>query len=276
MRPARTTRFLLLLSIAVACNSLESPTTAPIQVPLRPAAAVDVPCADCVFGPETFVRGQGRPTEFTRTLEGVAAGTYTIDVDDLGSMGADGSVVLNGQTILDRRAVTGEVGPRHVTATVQLSGNDVLEVKLLGRKGSVLQIAIRPASVAGDCLPDLPAPQLVVESGEIDGFGNNLYELAVTNYASFPDYLFAPAPDLEACGANTNSSRTWVDIFSGDDDTRLFGFCTFGEAVHLNSAWFVVQPGETVPQTVYMTLTDRKCGITYTSNKADVPQVIIQ
>ena len=43
--------------------------------------------------------------------------------------------------------MTGEVGPRHITATVQLSGNDVLEVRLLGRKGSVLQIAIRPAGV---------------------------------------------------------------------------------------------------------------------------------
>ncbi|MDF2773383.1 MAG: hypothetical protein K0S86_2878 [Geminicoccaceae bacterium] len=275
MRPARTTRFLLLLSFAVACNSLESPTTAPVQVPLRPGAAIGADCSDCVFGPETFVRLQGRPTEFTRTLTGVAAGTYTIDVDELGSMGADGSVVLNGQIILDTRAVTGEVGPRHITATVQLSGNDVLEVRLLGRKGSVLQIAIRPA-VGGDCLPDLPAPQLVVESGVIDGFGNNMYDLAVTNYASFPDYLFSPAPDLEPCGLNTNSPRTWVEIFSGDDDTRLFGFCNFSEAVHLNTAWFVVQPGETVPQTVYMTLTDRKCGITYTSNKADVPQVIIQ
>src|SRR5687768_11400227 len=174
MRPARTTRFLLLLSFAVACNSLESPTTAPVHVPLLPAAGVGADCSDCVLGPETFVRLQGKPTEFTRTLTGVAEGTYTIDVDELGSKGADGSVVPNGQIILDTRSVTGEVGPRHVTWTVQLSRNDVLEVKLLGRKGPVLQIAIGPTGV-GDCLPDLPAPQLVVESGEIDGFGNNRY-----------------------------------------------------------------------------------------------------
>jgi hypothetical protein len=95
-------------------------------------------------------------------------GTYIVDLDDLGSMGADATVKLNGVVIMEGRGTTGEVGPRHYMVSVTLSANNVLEINLRGKKGSVLQVKICPAS-ASQCYPDLPAPELVLQSTTVDG-----------------------------------------------------------------------------------------------------------
>ena len=120
------------------------------------------------------------------------------------------------------------------------------------------------------CYPDLPNPELIVTGTEdysVDGQEFTRYLLSVTNWSAFPDELFEAAPDLPPCGLNTNASRTWVAIYQ-EDDTRLYGFCALSSAEGLNSLWFAVAKGETPPASVYITLTDRRCEITYTSNLA--------
>jgi hypothetical protein len=62
--------------------------------------------------------------------------------DDLATQGADGIVTLNGQTLMQPRATTGEVGPRHITVDVTLLSANVLEVRLVGRTGSQLKITV--------------------------------------------------------------------------------------------------------------------------------------
>jgi hypothetical protein len=119
--------------------------------------------------------------------------------------------------------------------------------------------------VLSDCFPSLPAPQLVLASITQQGFFN-YYNLNVLNASSFPDALFAPAPALPPCGTNTNSSRTWVDIFSGDG-TRINGFCGLRSANDMNFMWFAVPLGQSPPAQVYIVLTDRQCGISYRSNE---------
>src|SRR5438105_3601534 len=50
------------------------------------------------------------------------------------------------------------------------------------------------------------------------------YKYDVLNKDQYPAEMFAAAPNLAPCGANTKSSRTWIDIFDSRGK-RLYGFC---------------------------------------------------
>lgn len=113
--------------------------------------------------------------------------------------------------------------------------------------------------------PYLPTPDLVVTGYEEAGAFNR-YFLSVLNLSAFPDVLFTPAPDLPPCGLNENSSRTWVRIYDSDNNP-LQGFCGLGSSESLDGIWFAWPVDETPPD-VYIVLTDRRSGITYTSGLA--------
>jgi hypothetical protein len=133
-------------------------------------------------------------------------------------------------------------------------------------------IAEELGCVAGsECYPDLAAPALALESTTVQD-GTVRFELDVTNFASFPDALFEPAPDLAPCGLNTSASRTWIDIRDGNGNF-LFGFCSFGQASDLNQLWFLTPEAEW-PAEAYIVLTDRRCNITYTSNRINLAGIL--
>lgn len=118
------------------------------------------------------------------------------------------------------------------------------------------------------CYPDLPTPQLVYAGSEdydVNGTEYTRYKLDVSNSTAFPNELFVPASYLPPCGLNTNSSRTWVDIYD-KDDTRLYGFCALGSSDDLNSIWFALPKSDVPPESVYIKLNDRACEKEYTSN----------
>jgi hypothetical protein len=119
------------------------------------------------------------------------------------------------------------------------------------------------------CYPDLPDPVLTYTGSEdyigSDGNEYTRYNLEVTNSGDFPNELFAPSPHLPPCGLNLEASRTWVDIYD-DTDNRLYGFCALNSSDGLKSIWFARLKGTQPPQSVYVTLDDRECNITYTSN----------
>ena len=263
---------LVLIIAAAACSPDDGPTATVARQPTLASLDVAALCTDCVFE-ETFTRGNGPPTVFTRSFWATAGTIYTVDIDDLGLQGGDGSVLLNGKTLMAPRAVTGEVGPRRVTVTVTLNTTNSLEVRLLGKKNSQLRVTVKQKY---PCYPNLDAPQLELEEGFIDGFGNSHYELDVPNASQFPDELFAFTSDLPPCGANGNSSRSWVDIKRTSDDSFVFGFCALGKASNLNNIWFSVRPGSTAPfpSQVYIVITDRACGRTYKSNSIDIPPIL--
>jgi hypothetical protein len=100
--------------------------------------------------------------------------------------------------------------------------------------------------------------------------GNNFirYRYAVMNSSSYPDSMFSAAPSLPPCGANTNSSRTWIDLFD-QSGRRLYGFCALRKSDDLNTIWFAL-PAETVPPSwIYFELNDRQTGTKYKSNLAE-------
>jgi len=103
--------------------------------------------------------------------------------------------------------------------------------------------------------------------------GNNFirYTYNVDNFAAYPDEMFAPAPTLPPCGANTRAARTWVDVFD-QRGKRLNGFCALGKASNLNGIWFAIPEDEVPPSWVYIELNDRQTNTKYKSNLADTTQ----
>ncbi len=117
----------------------------------------------------------------------------------------------------------------------------------------------------------LPNPVLVLTGLEYFKTGGKeftRYKYQVFNLADYPNELFAPAPELPPCGANTKSSRTWVDIFD-QSGKRLQGFCALGKSDNLNLLWFALETGVIPPSWIYIELNDRQTGTKYKSNLAE-------
>ena len=137
--------------------------------------------------------------------------------------------------------------------------------------GPVLAQEPTPAPDSPRRSPVLPNPVLYLTGYELyEAGGKQLkrYQFAVENFAAYPDEMFAAAPDLPPCGANKQSSRTWVDFYQ-QDGKRLNGFCAFGKSADLNSIWFSLEPDALPPSWVYVELTDRKTNTKYKSNLAE-------
>src|SRR6185436_3112980 len=91
--------------------------------------------------------------------------------------------------------------------------------------------------------PPIPNPVLSLTGTETYPQGGKTfvkYHYDVFNKDQYPAAMFAPAPDLPPCGANTKSSRTWVDIFDSKGK-RLNGFCALGKPADLNQLWFALE-----------------------------------
>ena len=120
----------------------------------------------------------------------------------------------------------------------------------------------------------LPNPVLVFSEAEpVTTGGKNLfrYKFMVDNFSAYPNAMFAAAPSLPPCGANTNSSRTWVDLYDSRGK-RLNGFCALGKPGDMNGIWFALPETEIPPSYIYIEMTDRQTGTKYKSNLADTVQ----
>jgi len=132
------------------------------------------------------------------------------------------------------------------------------------------------ASLSNDCAaqispPTLPNPVLYFIGQEAYSANSTSfvrYRYGVLNSSAYPAALFAPAPGLPPCGANTNSSRTWVDLFD-QRGKRLYGFCALGTSDKLNSIWFAMPEGELPPSWIYIEMNDRQNATKYKSNLAE-------
>ncbi len=140
----------------------------------------------------------------------------------------------------------------------------------IGPASPVLSIDFSTAVQA--CYSELPQAALTVTGTEDyttpDGGEFTRYMLSVTNWSVFPNELFETAPDLPPCGGNQSASRTWVNIYE-QSGAYVYGFCGLNSSALLKDAlWFAVPRGVAPPEYVYITLTDRRCGITYFSTLA--------
>ena len=135
---------------------------------------------------------------------------------------------------------------------------------------SLLLTAMASAKTSAPA-PVLPNPVLYLTSTELFTTGGKnfiRYNYDVLNKDAYPNDLFAAAPALPPCGANANSSRTWVDFFDSRGK-RLYGFCALGKPDNLGKIWFAMEEDVIPPSYVYIELNDRQTNTKYKSNLAD-------
>lgn len=128
------------------------------------------------------------------------------------------------------------------------------------------------ASGGADASQPLPNPVLYLTGTEVyatQGGSFIRYRYDVLNKDAYPAAMFAAAPGLPPCGNNANSSRTWVDIFDGRSNNRLYGFCALGSPGQLANLWFALPEGQVPPSYIYIELNDRQTNTRLRSNLAD-------
>ncbi|NOQ24888.1 MAG: hypothetical protein GQ564_05945 [Bacteroidales bacterium] len=121
--------------------------------------------------------------------------------------------------------------------------------------------------VGACCLLNYPDPVIQFDHQDDEG---RMY-ISVVNWSDYPDELFVESPDLPPCGDNPNSSRTWVDIYDGATDAKIYGFCALDENESLQDIWF--SPGNYSGQ-VYIIINDRKCKKNYKSNTIEYGECV--
>ena len=133
----------------------------------------------------------------------------------------------------------------------------------------VLTLTVLAQGVAS--APPLPNPVLYFAGTQIvpeKGKNYIRYHYDVFNKDQYPADLFAAAPNLPPCGANTKSSRTWVDVYT-QQGKRLYGFCALAKPQDLNQIYFALEDSEIPPSWIYIEMTDRQTNTKYKSNLAE-------
>ncbi len=155
-----------------------------------------------------------------------------------------------------------EISPNHLVATEYKEAAE----KSLGRTKE------RPNV---QCYPDVPKPQLKLVGTErsigADGKAYTYYNIEVTNWSAFPAELFMAAPDLPPCGKNMNAARTWTYVH--DPQGRpLKASCGAIAKPGFKGiyTWFAIEKGGVPPDSVFISLQDRRCDIQYVSNSVRV------
>lgn len=175
---ARAATAALLLS-ACAIDSPTSSSSAARSVAVAAAIVSADDCLDCIFGVETFVRTAGAPNDVTLGFNALASSGYVAQLDPLDDAGVNGEVTLNGQTLLSLgRGPNDKGGRREVPVT--LGAANTLAVRLVGRPGSGLRVAIRALTpVKLDELTLAPATSV-----ELEGTGM-AFNVTVGNYTKW-------------------------------------------------------------------------------------------
>lgn len=106
------------------------------------AGPVKLNCAGCNFGPQTFVRTNGAPNTTLVTLAGDLQANYRVEINDNATQGADAVVTLDGVVLLDARQAD-DTTPRSVATDIKIGAASTLSIRLLGKPGSTLTVAIR-------------------------------------------------------------------------------------------------------------------------------------
>jgi hypothetical protein len=99
----------------------------------------------------------------------------------------------------------------------------------------ILLLGIILSGLLQSCCKNYPDPVIKYDHKDAQG---RIY-IPVVNWSVYPNTLFQEAPKLPPCGTNTNSSRTWVDIYDAISNTRIYGFCAFKTNEDLKGIWFM-------------------------------------
>lgn len=129
--------------------------------------------------------------------------------------------------------------------------------------------AVSVLAVTQAAAQPMPAPVIAYAGAEAyvaNGLDWVRFTIPVVNRADYDPALFEASPTLPPCGINTSASRTWVDIWNADTNTRIYGFCALDAPESLALIWYAAAPGGPRAVRVYVTLWDRLLNVTVQSN----------
>ena len=139
----------------------------------------------------------------------VAGIPYVVDVDDLDTQGADAEVQLNGTSLMRPGSAAHDSASRHVNRVLLLADDNTLVVRLVGKPGSLLRVAIwRFRAVTLDAVT-LPAQSSVQLDGPAVSFTSTitnhtnaaLSDVAVQAWLVQPFARRAASGQVISCGA---------------------------------------------------------------------------
>lgn len=127
-------------------------------------------------------------------------------------------------------------------------------------------------------LPPLLLPKPVLEwekfEANVKDYDNKPAAAAITfgfaNWEKYSNILFAPSPELPACGANKEAARMFIDIYDFQTDKYLYRWCGLVEAKNIKTKTLYIYPQQTTPKCIYAVFDDRKTGRKISSNSINV------
>lgn len=131
---AATLLFALVIGL-VACQSDDA--TAPDAdhaLPLTDPSTATSTCPNCTFEPVDYTRETGIPVTEVVQFQGNPDGAYVLETDDLGTLGAESRIWLNGERMRAGRGVQ--------RRDVVLDWDNELRVRLTGKPGSQLRVRV--------------------------------------------------------------------------------------------------------------------------------------
>ena len=97
------------------------------------------------------------------------------------------------------------------------------------------------------------------------------FRIPVVNWQVYPTEMFVTTSAYGPCGNNPTPSRSWVEIYNGVNNSRIYGFCALGTPNNLTQIWFAEPEGTAPPASVYIEVQDRSNGNHYRSNTLPIP-----
>ena len=101
---------------------------------VRSATLTADTCLTCTFGPELYTRTTSKPETHVASFDADPAGAYIIEIDDLGTQGANALISLNGKSWSPPSG--------YVRQDVALQARNELRISLNGKPGSQLKVSI--------------------------------------------------------------------------------------------------------------------------------------
>src|ERR1043165_9060010 len=113
---------------------------------------------------------------------------------------------------------------------------------MMNKRTTLVAIFLLMFSAAPALGQEMPKPKLAfvgIEDNTQNGRQYRTYTIEIANRADFSDELFTASPGLQPCGTNSNSSRTWINIYI-DGGRRYYGWCAIRSNAELSSLRFNV------------------------------------
>ena len=194
------------------------------------------PCSPCTYA-RTFTRDRGAPVTDTISFIAAAGHAYVVDLDDLDSQGADATVELNGTSLMRSGSAAHDSASRHVNEVLVLANVNTLVVRLVGKPGSQLRVAVwffRPVTL--DAVTLAPQSSLQLQGPQI-GFNSTitnhtkapLSDIAVQAWLIQPSARRAASGQIVSCGAAAGVLPVGTCVRLGDGilaSNALDGFGT--------------------------------------------------